>query len=390
MWWGYWKWAGERFVGTEDNWSFGLDLGNPHVKAMKPEELIATHNGVKEQAAVTPAQHSTTLIGKCWSRENGQPELNEHDMPVATYVPWLKKTVANPEGYGIYFQERFDEALPQNPEFLYLNDWNEWTAGKYHPPEGQTYDFMRRKSTYRFVDQYNAEFNRCIQPMKGGYTDNYYMQMAQNIRRYKGVRPVPENRGMTGVAIDGAFDDWKPVAVEYRDTSHDTAHRDYPGYGGLHYRDDSGRNDIVTCKVAVEADNLCYYTETRENLTPHTGSNWMLLLIDADRNTSTGWYGYDYLVNRAVKDDKTTTVHRYQGQPSEGTWKEVAKLDYRYAGNRLEVAVPRKLLGLEGDSLTFDFHWCDNPLELKDPISLCTHGDSAPNRRFNYRFTWRK
>jgi hypothetical protein len=27
---------------------------------------------------------------------------------------------------------------------------------------------------------------------------------------------------------------------------------------------------------------------------------------------------------------------------------------------------------------------------LKDPISLCLAGDSAPNRRFNYRCIWKK
>ena len=47
---------------------------------------------------------------------------------------------------------------------------------------------------FYFVDQYNAEFNRTIAPMKGGWTDNYYMQMAENIRRYKGARPIPVNR----------------------------------------------------------------------------------------------------------------------------------------------------------------------------------------------------
>ena len=36
MWWGYWEWAGKRFVGTEDNWSFGLDLGDKRVAAMTP------------------------------------------------------------------------------------------------------------------------------------------------------------------------------------------------------------------------------------------------------------------------------------------------------------------------------------------------------------------
>jgi hypothetical protein len=240
------------------------------------------------------------------------------------------------------------------------------------------------------VDQYNAEFNRCLQPKQGGYTDNYYMQMAQNIRRYKGVRPIPELRGLCPIRIDGRFEDWARATVEYRDTVGDTFHRDYPGKGGLRYRNDSGRNDLVTCKVAVGRDNLCFYAETREALTPPTDPNWMLLLIDADRDSSTGWYGYDYLINRQVLDDHTTTLLRYAPEGSGDPWVEVARLGYRYSGKALELSVPRRLLGLTGSSLTFDFHWCDNPSSLDDPISLCVNGDSAPNRRFNYRCVWQR
>lgn len=390
MWWGYYEWAGKRAIGTEDYWSFGYDLGNDNVKAMKPEELLSLHQGVKEQAAVTPAQHPSSLTGKCWTREHGEPELNEFDLPVPTHVPWLGKTVENPEGYGIYFQQRWDEALQEDPQFLYINDWNEWTAGKYGRPPDNPADFMRRKSNFFFVDQYNAEFNRCIHPMKGGYTDNYYMQMVQNIRRYKGVRPVPELKGIASIAIDGSFEDWTAITVEYRDTAGDTAHRDYNGYGGLHYTDTSGRNDIITCKTAVDDENVHFYAAAREALTPSTDPNWMLLLIDADKNASTGWFGYDFLVNQPVISDTNTTLMRYAPESADGPWVAQGTLEYRRGEKELEVAVPRALLALTGDALTFDFHWCDNPVELKDPISLCTHGDSAPNRRFNYRCVWKK
>ncbi|MGO8752114.1 MAG: hypothetical protein ACLQNE_39760 [Thermoguttaceae bacterium] len=390
MWWGYYEWAGKRFIGTEDNWSFGYDMGDKRVQAMKPDDRVSKHNGVKEEAAVTPAQHPSSLIGKSWTPEHGEPKLNEFDLPVPTYVPWLGKTVEHPEGYGIYFQQRWDEAIQANPQFLYINDWNEWTAGKYQPAEGQFFPFMRRKGTYFFVDQYNAEFNRTIQPMKNGYTDNYYMQMAQNIRRYKGVRPIPVLNGLHSVTIDGDFTDWANVNVEYRDTIGDTIHRDYPGYGGLHYKNDLGRNDIVTCKVAVDDENVYFYAETNEPLTPHTGKNWMLLLIDADRNHNTGWYGYDYLVNRKIVDGNTTTLMRYDPHAPNNPWVEQAQLRYRYSGKKLELAIPRQLIGLRGDALSFDFHWCDNPADLKDPISLCTAGDSAPNGRFNYRCIWKK
>ena len=390
MWWGYWEWAGKRFVGTEDNWSFGLDMGDKRVAKMTPEELISKHQGQNEEAAVTPGQHPSSLTGKSWTRETGEPPLNEYDLPEPTYVPWLGKKVEHPEGYGIYFQQRWDEALQGDPQFLYINDWNEWAAGKYQPEGGATTKFMRRDNPYFFVDQYNAEFNRCLQPMKGGYTDNYYMQMAENIRRYKGVRPIPENTGLHRIKIDGEFSDWAGVETEYRDTIGDTFHRDYDGYGGLHYTNNTGRNDIITSKVAVDRDTVYFYVETKDPLTPHTGTNWMLLLVDADQNPNTGWYGYDYLINLRVIDDKTTTIQRYAPNASGGSWVEVARLKYRYSGKALEMAVPRKLLGLKGDVFSFDFHWCDNPIDLKDPISLCTSGDSAPNRRFNYRCIWKK
>lgn len=89
-------------------------------------------------------------------------------------------------------------------------------------------------------------------------------------------------------------------------------------------------------------------------------------------------------------DGKTTTIQRYDSKASGGAWVELAKLNYRQAGKALELAVPRKLLSLKGNAFTFDFHWCDNPADLKDPISLCVNGDSAPNRRFNYRCIWKK
>jgi hypothetical protein len=383
MWWGYYEWAGKRFVGTEDNWSFGLDMGDKRVSELKPEERVSLHNGIREEAAVTPGQHPSSLIGKSFTPEKGEPELNDQDLPLPTYVPWLGKTVEHPEGYGIYFQQRFDEAIKAKPQFLYLNDWNEWTAGKYGGTE-----FMRRKSDYFFVDQYNAEFNRTISPMKGGYTDNCYMQMAENIRRYKGVRPIPELRGYSAIKIDGDSKDWKQVGVEYRDTIGDTIHRDYNGYGGLHYTNDSGRNDIVTSKVAVDPKMIYFYAETNEALTPSTGQNWMLLFIDADKNPKTGWFGYDFLINKKIVDYKATVIMRYDAKTR--SWVNVSKLPYRYKGKSLELAVPRKLLGLSANSFTFDFHWCDNPQDLTDPISLCTNGDSAPNRRFNYRCVWQK
>ena len=392
MWWGYYEWAGKRYIGTEDNWSFGYSLAEEKIKDMKPEELLSTHKGKREEAAVTPAQHPVTMtknpmgVGKSWTREFGEPQLDQYDMPEVGYIPYLKTVKENPVLYGAYFQESWDYALKANPEFLYINDWNEWTAGKYHPDNGGKTPWLGRMSTYYFVDQYNMEFNRGIQPMKGGYTDNYYMQMAQNIRRYKGIRPIPQLSGFVTTKMDGKFADWKPAAVEYRDTKGDTFHRDAKGYANNHYVNTSGRNDIITSKVAIDKNTVAFYAETAENLTPCTDPNWMLLLIDADNDSKTGWYGYDFIVNKSVKDKKNTTVMRFNAADS--AWVEVATVPMGYAANQLEIAIPRTVLGLTGDKMTFDFKWTDNAADLNDPISFCLNGDTAPNRRFNYRCIW--
>lgn len=394
MWWGYYKWAGERFVGTEGNWSFGYEMHDKDVQNLPLDSLVSCYKGVKEQVAVTPAQHPISIVGKSWSRKNKEPELNEYDLPKPTYVPWLGKTVDNPSGYGIYFQERWDEALKCDPLFIYLNDWNEWTAGKYRAgkdPSGKNPgpgEFLGRENSFYFVDQYNAEFNRTIQPMKGGYTDNYYMQMAQNIRRYKGVRPIPVNKGLKKIKIDGHFDDWKSVKIVYRDTRGDITHRDYKGYGGMHYTNNSGRNDIVASKVAVDKKYVYFYVETTNPITSYLDSNWMLLFIDSDQNVETGWSGYDYVINKKVIDKETTQLMRYNTGKQQ--WEEVCKLTYRMEGNKMELKLSREELGLNKSEFSFDFKWSDNPADLTDIISLCVNGDTAPNRRFNYRCIWKE
>jgi len=48
--------------------------------------------------------------------------------------------------------------------------------------------------------------------------------------------------------------------------------------------------------------------------------------------------------------------------------------------------VPRGLLGLDKKGVRFDFHWADNIQRTDEITEFGTHGDSAPERRFNYRF----
>jgi hypothetical protein len=108
----------------------------------------------------------------------------------------------------------------------------------------------------------------------------------------------------------------------------------------------------------------------------------------ADKDPSTGWYGYDYLVNGQITDGQNTMLQKYD--PEEGEWLDQNSIEFAYSNNQLELILPRNQIGLEGEKLTFDFKWSDNPNGLEDPISMCTGGDTAPNRRFNYRYIWKK
>ena len=55
--------------------------------------------------------------------------------------------------------------------------------------------------------------------------------------------------------------------------------------------------------------------------------------------------------------------------------------------NKMEIAIPRAALGVgKKSTLSFDFHWADNIQKADDITEFALSGDSAPNRRFNYRF----
>ena len=200
-------------------------------------------------------------------------------------------------------------------------------------------------------------------------------------------RPIPVNKGFGKIKINGGFRDWDKIGVYYLDTRGDVTFRDADGYAGLHYTDSTGRNDIQESKVALTKNGkVCFYVRCGSSITASTDPDWMLLLIDSDQDSSTGWYGYDFIVNKKVVDGDKTTVMGYSG----GNWTPVAEVPYSVSGSELELSIPAATLGIGGKALEFDFKWADNPGELVDPISLCVSGDSAPNRRFNYRFIFKR
>lgn len=337
-----------------------------------------------EYVPVAVAQHPLSNIGRSF-KDGVEPERNEYDVTSVT-------------DRGLYFEQQWQRALEVDPEFVFVTGWNEWTAGQMtrtnqdYEEEMKKWDFFPgakcgkggrevRMGEGYFIDQYNQEYSRDIEPMKGGHSDNYYYQLVANVRKYKGVdRPEPVGAPVT-IDIDGDFDQWRWVKKSYYDHVGDVTHRNSPGnFAAGPYINETGRNDIVESKVARDDDYVYFYVKTAEALTPHTDPYWMLLFIDADKNHQTGWEGYDLLVNAEFKNDRTSTVKTYDGV----SWNRAKGVAFRYEGNEMMVRVPRSYFG--SGKLAFDFHWADGIQKLGDIEEFFLNGDQAPSRRANYRF----
>ncbi|MHB8901570.1 MAG: hypothetical protein ACYC6Y_22690, partial [Thermoguttaceae bacterium] len=137
---------------------------------------------------------------------------------------------------GRNFAEQWSRAMEIDPPFVFVTGWNEWIASRFD----QNAPFYG-SGPVTFVDQFNQEFSRDCEPMQGGHGDNYYYQLAAQVRRYKGARPIQPVIARP-IAIDGRFDDWQGVGPEFFDTVGDPVRRDYRGWNpGTRYVNRTGR-----------------------------------------------------------------------------------------------------------------------------------------------------
>ncbi|BDI32928.1 hypothetical protein CCAX7_49790 [Capsulimonas corticalis] len=297
-----------------------------------------------------------------------------------SYHDAREETTPGAGRWGYNFDEQWRRARQIDPPFVFVTGWNEWTAGIYDDWAG----FHAPPPI--FVDEFNEEFSRDIEPMRGGHGDDYYYQLAANIRRYKGVRSLPAVSPHP-IAMNGRFEQWKNVTPEFRDPIGDTAHRNAPGYGRQGpYVNATGRNDIIAAKVTYDAANIYFYVRTRTKLTPHTDADWMRLYLNTDANDRTGWLGYDFTVNGRI-GDHTTRVERNVGGVNR--WRVAAQARYAVQGNELEIAIPRSALGIQRLPAAIDFKWADHCRTQGDGTDFTQNGDAAPDDRFRYRAKFR-
>jgi len=382
-------------------WAF--DPGQWNFLDRYPQDYFS-ENGAPEQMPVSKSQGAPVndWVGLGASVKNGKgPILDKY------WETDLSK-------YGYAFEEQWSRAHAIDPSIVCLTGWNELVAGAWptHPPSDAN-SFMGKSwndpswrcvnpatCIYRnpdgthnpnhgwaFIDEFNTEFNRDLEPMKGGYTDNYYYQMVSHIRKFKGMSPPEPISAPKTITIDGNFDEWTTVTPIFKDPEGDVTHRNFKNVNSSAILvNNTGRNDIIESRSTYDDTNIYFYVKTAQALTPSTDPNWMLLFIDVDRNKGTGWEGFDYVINYSIKSDNQTTVKQWDGE----NWINEKVIPYSVDGNELELSVPRSAVMLDKNTPEFYFHWSDNPQQLKDITCFFTDGESAPDRRFNYNYSTSK
>ena len=351
---------------------------------------------------------------------------------------------------GTYFAAQWERALAVDPRLIFVTGWNEWVAQRFlwgrpakvgfigykKPGEGDSY----------FVDQYDLEFSRDIEPMLGGYGDNYFMQLVANVRRFKGARSAPEPGKPKTINPSGDLAQWDDVSYAYRDTVGDAGHRDSAGFAkGQRLVNQTGRNDIQEAKVAYDAQNVYFYVRCTQPIEQPDGQTRLWLLINtnpppaepggandrrvadnaktgagsdpgltrepgathdpgaanatgaagaagrlraglrADRAATGagGWAGFDRVINRRVQNGRAG-IERLGG--GKFAPRSMGTAAYQQAGRVMQIVIPRRLIVPPGRALRFDFKWADHLPEAPDPLDFLTDGDVAPNGRFAYRF----
>jgi len=128
----------------------------------------------KEWSFLQPTPQNITM-------NNGQPEQ------VSVSAAYQRSYMTNDDAVGRFggktFQVQWKRAFSVQPKIVLLTWWNEWIAQLSKDNNG----------AITFVDNYNPDFSRDIEPMKGGHGDQYYQWMIQYITAFKEGQPFPEN-----------------------------------------------------------------------------------------------------------------------------------------------------------------------------------------------------
>ena len=370
----YWSWL-QEYVYLPNNTSRPVQLRNGG--------WGRDAEGNYESLSVAMGHHPTMSKGRSFVN-NRQPNNNQGDMEFSS---------VERAGQGLCFESQFGavnhlvntEIAADQPFVMMITGWNEWIAGCFRSDTAQ--NMANSSAKFAYVDQFNCEFSRDGEPMRNrdgyGIGDNYYYQMVDYIRQYKGIAATPAADGQTSINIY-KLSDWDAIDLTYTDSLYDIEHRNTVSYDARYrYVNNTGRNDIEYAKVSQDSDHLYFLVKTSHNIIIDNDAEWMNLYLNVDGDVTTGWEGYDFVLNRD-RDSFVVTVERFKDNTFET---EVVGGAYYYLeGAYMALRLSKEVIGVEGKLSEMIFKWADNSVNNGDPMAFMDLGDAAPDNRFGFRY----
>ena len=230
---------------------------------------------------------------------------------------------------GFNFQEQWNRAHEAKPDIVLVTGGNEWVAGRWHG-----YDSAR---PIQFVDCANAEYSRDIEMMRGGYGDNYFILLRDNVRKFKGIDDAP-----------AAAPPMTPR--RYRCFSDSAMPRDARGYGTNHYVNCTQRNAPKWLEVSHDEENVFFRIETQKPIVGKEGEGDFMRILVA---------------GKAVNSLGETKIH----------------------GDEMTLKVSRKALNIPDGGFRLEFKFVDSTVPCRDPLDWYVYGVVEPLGRipFVYR-----
>ncbi len=220
-----------------------------------------------------------------------------------------------------------------------------------------------------------------------GFGDNYYYQMVSYIRQFKGTgnRPTTVNGGTVNMSASDIDAEWTDIGPTFTDGVNDTTFRSALSAQGTQlYINNSARNDIAYAKVSQDADFLYFYVKTAGTLIHVDDAGWMNLYVDFDGDATTGWEGYDIVINRS-RTANIASVEKF----IDGKWEfqKLGDAEMVLGESSITLKVSRSVLGIGNEAASFNFKWADNSITDGDIMKFMDMGDAAPDDRFSFAYT---
>lgn len=340
--------------------------GWPWMDFVRPQRVFANLKGEPEVINVSVAQHpqimfgDSALYGETANRGRGfHNGANDPD--------------PNAWKMGYNFAEQFDRALETDPPIVLVTGWNEWIAADWGSGRGE------RPVT--FVDCVNWEYSRDLEMMRGGYFDNYFMQLVSYVRKYKGTSKTPVYPAVESVAMP-LKDSLEASPARYDGFADGGMNRHVEGQGGVIYTNYSQRNVIQEVGVKHDKDTISFTIRTKDPVTDPLGAgSWMQIYLNTTRGT-----GYQYVLNHTTCRGGRTTLAKVVGEGDDLTAVDMdgVAITYEVEGDLLRINLPRSAVYLDYGYFTLWFKVADSREAYTAIEDFYDKGDVAPLGRLNF------